>query len=128
MLRPLLALLALALLLALPGAALAQSAGDDQYSDPFGDTQDGGQSGGGDTSTGGGDTGSTGGEPSGDDAPVSSEPDTGSTAPDTTTAVPVAVESGGELPRTGFEVVLLLAAAFPLLVAGVALRRVASEP
>lgn len=124
------ALLTLLFVLALPAAALAQSAGDDQYSDPFGDTQGGG----GDTSTDSGDTGSTGGNSGGGDAPVTSAPDTGSTAPDTgsaapeTTSVPVATESGGELPRTGFEIVLLLATAFPLLVAGVALRRVASEP
>jgi hypothetical protein len=121
--------MALTLLLALPGAALAQSAGDDQYSDPFGENQDGGQSSGGDTSTDSGDTGSTGGNSGGDDAPVASEPDDGSTAPETTTtAAPAAESGGGELPRTGLEIVLLLATAFPLLVAGVALRRVASEP
>lgn len=127
MLRFLVALLALVALVALPSAAVAQSAGDDQYSDPFGDS-DGGQSngdqGGGGDDTSGGDTGDT----TGGDAPVSSDPGTTSAAPDTTASAPDGAESTGTLPHTGFEIVLLLAAAFPLVVGGVALRRIASGP
>jgi LPXTG-motif cell wall-anchored protein len=44
-----------ALLLAAPGAAWAQGAGDDQYEDPFGDTP--AQSGGGGSGSGSGDSG-----------------------------------------------------------------------
>ena len=110
MLRTSIALLSALLLLALPGAALAQSAGDDQYSDPFGDTEQ---------PAGGGD------QPvdDGDSVPQQSAP-TSDPAPSTAKAVTDA--DAGTLPRTGFEVVLLIAAAFPLLVGGIALRRVAS--
>jgi hypothetical protein len=114
-LRPFIALLATVLLLALPGTALAQSAGDDQYADPFGDTQqpsDGGQSDGDQSVDDGGSTPQT-SAPTPDPAPSAAE--TSATASDAAT-----------LPRTGFEVVLLLAAAFPLLLGGIALRRVAS--
>jgi hypothetical protein len=116
-LRPLIALLATVLVLALPAAALAQSAGDDQYADPFGDTQepaDGGQ-GDGDQSVDDGGSAPQASAPAPDPAPSGAETSPTATASD-----------GAALPRTGFEVVLLLAAAFPLLVGGIALRRVAS--
>jgi hypothetical protein len=116
-LRPFIALLATVLLLALPGAALAQSAGDDQYADPFGDTQqpsDGGQSDG-DRSVDDGGSTSQPSAPAPTPDPAPSAAETSATASD-----------GATLPRTGFEAVLLLAAAFPLLLGGIALRRVAS--
>jgi hypothetical protein len=118
-LRTFIALLATALLLALPGAALAQSAGDDQYADPFGDTQEpsnGGQSDGDQpVDDGGADPQPSTPAPAPAPAPSGAETTSSATASD-----------GATLPRTGFEVVLLLAAAFPLLLGGIAIRRVAS--
>jgi hypothetical protein len=114
-LRPFTALLATVLLLALPGVALAQSAGDDQYADPFGDTEqpsDGGQSGG-DQPV---DNGGSNAAPPASAAPAPAATPTGAEA---TSAAPT-------LPRTGWDVVLLFAAAFPLLLGGIALRRVAA--
>jgi hypothetical protein len=57
-------LTAILALLALPGTALAQSASNDQYSDPFGDgtsQSDGGGGGGGTKTSGGGSSNSSGG-------------------------------------------------------------------
>ena len=102
-------------LLALPATALAQSAGDEQYADPFGKVEDGDQGGGG---GGGGDT---------SEAP----------APDTSTPAPAAPAetSGGltgsavtdagaaQLPRTGLPVLLLAGAGALLALSGAALRR-----
>jgi hypothetical protein len=120
----------------LPGAALAQSAGDEQYFDPFQDPQGGGQGG------GGGGQGTGGGE--------STQPDTGA-APETGTVEPAppaepaapaepappSEEGGGfgasasgapgsgsaVLPRTGLPVALAAILGTVFLVGGVALRR-----
>jgi hypothetical protein len=95
-----------ALILSLsPAAALAQSAGDQQYADPFGNNEQnqsggGGSSGGGGGSSGGGSSSSGGGQ--GQAAP---------TASDTTT------QSGGsQLPGIG----LVVALGAVLLLAGLA--------
>jgi hypothetical protein len=111
------ALLVIAALLAVPAAALAQSAGDEQYVDPF-----------------------QGGEEQPAEAPqeVPAEP-TEPAAPAPAAPAPATPPSGavegGEvtaepsqseapaLPRTGMPAVLLLSAGYALLLAGVALRR-----
>ncbi len=104
-------MLACAVLLALPASALAQSAGDNQYTDPFsGQTQGGGNSGGGNSGGGGN---------------AQASPQTAQAAP----AAPSASASQarqptqGTLPHTGFPVLLPLAYGLVLLLGGVALRR-----
>jgi hypothetical protein len=111
--RALVALLAVVALLAIPGAALAQSAGDEQYVDPF-----------------------QGGEQQPSEAPqeapaAPTEPAPAEPAP----AAPATPSEQGEvtvaptqteaptLPRTGFPALLFLSAGYALLLAGVALRR-----
>jgi LPXTG-motif cell wall-anchored protein len=105
--RPLAAVLSALLLLSAPTAALAQSAGDDQYEDPF---------------AGQGDPSGSGGEPT---APAAPAPDT-STAPATTSAEADASASAGEarseLPRTGAEAALIAMLGSGLLLAGTGLR------
>jgi hypothetical protein len=110
----------------LPGVSFAQSAGDEQYVDPFQEPQGGGQGG------GGGGQGTGGGS-------ESTPPDTGSAAPETGTAEPAppAAEGGGfggsasgapesgaaVLPRTGLPVGLAAILGTVFLVGGTALRR-----
>lgn len=111
-LPPPLALL-LALALSLPGAAMAQDAGDEQYADPFGG--------------GGNDEPST--QPRRDDAPAAPA------RPPVTEATPTPAQAGpaqappapprAQLPRTGGEGGLLAAAGLTLLAGGIALRRLA---
>src|SRR5919112_1576708 len=89
--RPIGKVLAVLLMLALaaPAAVLAQSAGDEQYVDPFQGQGDGGGGGGG----GGGDNGSQSGDQSAPAAQTTPSEDTaGATAESTDTAT---------LPRTG---------------------------
>ena len=99
--------LALALVLALPSAALAQNAGDQQYTDPLAPGQnDGG---------GGGDSGAP--------APSTpSQPSAGS-AQAPTPAQPAQAGGTDELPRTGLPAGLLALAGAGMLGAGAALRR-----
>lgn len=147
---PRLATLISVFVLALPGAAFAQGAGDDQYQDPFGDEPaqqddsgggDGGLSdepsvpgdGGGSGSSGGG-SGSSGSGSSGSGSSGSgsgSAGTSGSTAPAPTTgtagtasATPAA--GGDQLPNTGSDprLLLLLGAAFVLTGAGLRLRTI----
>lgn len=111
--RALAALLMLAAVLVLPAAALAQSAGDEQYVDPF----QGGQE-----------------QPAQppEEAPAApTEPAPAEPAP----AAPATPSAEGEvtaapaqteaptLPQTGLPVVLILSAGYALMLAGVALRR-----
>ena len=107
-----LALVALAACLALPAGALAQSAGDDQYTDPFG----------------GGDEPAQQEEPAAEQpagsAPEPSEPAPGGNG--TAEAAPTAEaaqEGSPTLPRTGAPVILFAAAGYALLLAGIAIRR-----
>ena len=109
----------LLVLFAVPATALAQSAGDDQYSDPLAgseqpSTQQGQQQ-----------QSDSGRAPrrrrAGADAERSRTPAQSGTATD-------GAESGDDsLPRTGLDVMLLFAAAAPLLLGGFALRRVARD-
>jgi hypothetical protein len=121
-------LLALAVL-ALPASSFAQSAGDDQYQDPL--AGQGGSSGGGGGSTGGG---STGGGSTG-----SSGSTRGSSTPTTTASVPSSAnttasgtQSGaatgaqtasGQLPRTGFDVIITIELGVAMLLSGLVAQR-----
>jgi hypothetical protein len=126
-------LLATCLLLAFPAAALGQSAGDDQYSDPFagqddggsgsgGGSQDSGDQGGsgsgGDSTDSSGSSGSSGsGGSSGSDDSAGGGESGGSTDPQATAA-----GSGDQLARTGNEAWLVALAGSGLVMAGVGLR------
>jgi hypothetical protein len=110
-------------LLAAPGTALAQSAGDEQYVDPFQGGQGGGQA--------------EQPEPEPEPAPQPEQP--AAPAPEggaagsqpTTEAAPTpdpapvapAQTDTTTLPRTGFPAVVIAAAGYALLLAGIALRR-----
>ena len=109
--RRLVTLLIAASMLALPCSALAQSAGDEQYADPFGQVED----------------------PNSGQGQQSQAPDQSAQAPATpaqtatpTTGVDPAVasqETGPTLPRTGLPAVLLAGTGALLLGAGTSLRR-----
>jgi hypothetical protein len=113
MLRSLPALAVLAVSLAGPASALAQSAGDEQYSDPFDspDTPAQQESGGSQEPGTAPETGSAppavGGNGTAAPAPTAEPAQTGTSA----------------LPRTGLPLVVLAAAGYALLLAGVAIRR-----
>jgi hypothetical protein len=114
--RALAVLLTLAALLAVPAAALAQSAGDEQYVDPF-----------------------QGGEQQPSEAPQEAPPEAPAEATEPAPAAPTAPaapsDAAGEatatpaqadaptLPRTGFPAMLLLSAGYALLLAGFTIRR-----
>ena len=136
---PRLATLIALLCLALPGAAFAQGAGDDQYQDPFGDepvssqtppddglsdTPPGGGSDGGSDPSGGGTTGS-GDSGAGSDGGATSPGSTG-TAPDAGTAAEADEQAPGQLPNTGADprVLMLLGTAFLLVGVGLRLRTI----
>jgi hypothetical protein len=109
--------------LAAPGAALAQSAGDDQYQDPFGGS--GGSSGGSGGSGGSGSSSGGSSTPSTPAAPAAPTTTTSSSssAPATTAQAPT-VTSRSQLPYTGSPVAagLLAAAGGVLLAGGLTLR------
>jgi pyruvate dehydrogenase E2 component (dihydrolipoamide acetyltransferase) len=112
--RALAALILAVAMLAAPGAAFAQSAGDEQYVDPFQGEENGGQA----------------------ESPAQAEPAPAPEQP----AAPAPAAEGGEtpaetpaaepaqtasatLPRTGAPLVMLAAAGYALLLAGIAIRR-----
>jgi hypothetical protein len=105
--RRLVTLLIAASLLALPCAALAQSAGDEQYADPFGQVQD-----------------PNSGQGQQSQAPAQSAP-APATATQTTGADQsvASQETGPTLPRTGLPAVLLAGTGALLFGAGTSLRR-----
>jgi LPXTG-motif cell wall-anchored protein len=103
-------LAALALSLAAPAAALAQGAGDDQYSDPFGSGQSGDSS----------DDGAQEPEPTPDASSPSEEP---APAPTATAAAQSSSAAPEQLPRTGDDAGVLALAGTVLLAGGVVLRR-----
>ncbi|WP_372788301.1 LPXTG cell wall anchor domain-containing protein [Paraconexibacter sp.] len=117
-LRSIPALVCTLVLAATPAVALAQSAGDEQYQDPFGsETTPSSQSDGTTTDSGGNLTT----EPQ--VSPGSSTPSTpSSTAPQTTDVPQVGGARSGELPDTGIDTRLFLALGASLLLAGVGLR------
>jgi hypothetical protein len=117
-----LAAITVALVLATPAAALAQSAGDEQYADPFGDGQ--GQSNDQGSSNDQGasnDQGSSSGSgtTTAQAAPTAT-PAPATSAPTATTAQ--APPATAQLPRTGGDPITPAVAGFWLLLGGVALR------
>jgi len=105
--RKRLSLSILVVALAVPGAAFAQSAGDEQYTDPFGQQDQGNTQ-----------------EPAAPAPDTSAEPAPGGdgSAEPAPSAEPAQTASP-TLPRTGAPVVLFAAAGYALLLAGVAIRR-----
>ena len=110
---------AVALALTLPSAALAQSAGDDQYVDPFDESQAQQQENANPPSEqGGGQGGDATAEAPAEPQVVPEAPPTDSS----TTGAP-AVEGSGTLPVTGLPAVVLALAGAVLFAAGATLRR-----
>jgi hypothetical protein len=109
--------LACALALAFPAGAAAQSAGDDQYTDPFADQEPQGQQESGGNSGGGGGGGGGNAQPS----PQSAQATPAS--PSATASQAQEPAQGEALPRTGFQALLPLAYGLVLLLSGAALRR-----
>ena len=97
------------LAVSLPGAAFAQSAGDDQYVDPLNGVTGGGSGSGGSGGSGSGSAGSAGTAGTGSAAAGSGA--SGSALP-------------GELARTGMELPLTAGAGVLLLAGGLGLRRI----
>jgi LPXTG-motif cell wall-anchored protein len=112
--RRLVTLLIAASMLVIPSAALAQSAGDEQYADPFGQVE----------------------EPSGDQGQQGQAPDQSAQAPAApaqtapTTGADQSVASqetaAPTLPRTGLDSVFFAVIGATLLLAGTTIRRLAS--
>lgn len=117
------ALVALLVAVALPGAAIAQSAGEDQYTDPLQGGGGGSSGGGGGGGSSGGGSGGGGGGGGGGDAPAQPAQSQTETAPAPTQATPAQADDSGGLPRTGFPVAVLVGAGLILLSGGLALRR-----
>jgi hypothetical protein len=126
-----LAALTTALALAIAAPAGAQSAGDEQYQDPFAGQQ--GQGGGDSGSSGGGGGASSPAAGGGTSSPAgggtstpSSGPDAPVTSSDTTTSAPApdqpAPAAAEQLPFTGAETGLVALGGAALLAGGVALR------
>src|SRR3954447_22040609 len=113
-------------MLVLPATGLAQSAGDDQYSDPL--AGNGGNTSGHITNTGGGggggsSSGSGGGSSSGTPTTVP----TASSGSGTVTPTTGEAASGtpkGQLPRTGFDVIVSFELGLAMLLAGLVSHRV----
>ena len=123
--RALIALITAAALLAMPAMALGQSAGDEQYTDPFQGGDGGGQE-------------QPAEQPSAEQpsAPAPSEPappvepapggnGTAEAAPlaEPAPSAEAAQEASPTLPRTGLPVLILATIGYALLLAGIAIRR-----
>jgi hypothetical protein len=129
------ALLLALLALAAPTPSFAQNAGQDQYQDPLaggnGGSTGGGSTGGGSTgggSTGGGTTGSgtTSGGSTGTGTPTTTPASTAPTATASgTTGSPTGsgAQANGELPRTGFDVILTFELGLAMLLLGLVSHR-----
>jgi LPXTG-motif cell wall-anchored protein len=108
MTRSLLIIAALLCALAVPSAALAQGAGDEQYQDPFGDEQS--QS-----------------EPTPTATPAPAQPAPAQPAPaqpaPAPAPAPAQASQSEQLPRTGVDAGWIALAGIVLLAAGIALRR-----
>jgi hypothetical protein len=105
--RRMIATLAALALLVTPVGALAQSAGDEQYADPFGDVEQPAQ-----------DQGGSNGSPAPEGDPTAQLPATGPAAP--ADADP---GTGGSLPLTGFPALATALLGALLLGSGVSVRR-----
>ena len=139
---PRLATLISALVLTLPGTALAQGAGDDQYQDPFaeetGQQQDAGtpravaqqqdEDGGLSESPDVGGSGDSGSGSSGSDSGSAGQSGSTATTPAPTTTQPEAAAQGEQLPNTGSDPRLLLLFGLAFLMIGVGLRLRTIDP
>lgn len=114
----LLAVLLSTALLGVPGVAHAQSAGDDQYADPFGPVEPQDDPGDEQPPSVQGQT---------EDAPPAASDRTGLTTSAPEAAGAQSSGSGETLPRTGFEAWLVAAIGWWALLGGVALRRIATR-
>jgi hypothetical protein len=108
------ALVSLLVAIAMPAAAVAQSAGEDQYTDPLA----GSGSGGGGSSGGSGNSGSG-------NAPARPAASQSQADPTPTPQARSAQANSNTLPRTGFPVALLIGSGLVLTGTGLALRRTA---
>jgi hypothetical protein len=119
--RALVALITAAALLATPAVALAQSAGDEQYTDPF----QGGDGGGQEQPA---EQPSTPPPPSEPAEPVEPAPGGNGTAEaapsaEAAPAAEATQEASPTLPRTGLPVLIIATLGYALLLAGIAIRR-----
>lgn len=112
------ALVAVIAALAFPAASLAQSAGDDQYQDPLAGQPSGGSSGGSHNSGSG--SGNTTPPATPSTQPATASGGSEGTVPQTSAA---ASTPSGELPRTGFDVLLTVELGLALLLTGVVAQR-----
>ena len=106
---------AAALALSLPAGALAQSGGDDQYRDPFGEEEQAPPP----PAEDPGGTGQAAPDTSGQSAPAPAP----APAPVTTTGTEPTATVAGELPRTGLGAGLVAVLGVVMLGAGLGLRR-----
>ena len=113
------------LTLAFPAGALAQSAGDNQYQDPFSGQTQGSQGGGGGNSGGGGGGGGNAGAGAGTQATQQTAQSSQSNQAQATADGQAQASQGATLPRTGFDAWLPLGYGLVLLLAGAAMRRAA---
>ena len=117
------------LALAAPATSFAQSAGQDQYQDPLagGNGGSGGSTGGGSTgggSTGGGSTSTTGSGTTGTGtAPASTAPGTTAGTGTTTSAPTASGAQAGQLPNTGFDVIVTFELGLAMLLLGLVSHR-----
>jgi hypothetical protein len=102
-----------AIALAAPATAFAQSAGDEQYQDPFG---------GDDQQQSSGDQGSSSGSAGSAQATPTPAPAPAPATPSSSGAAPAASAAAQQLPRTGGDPITPAVAGFWLLLGGVALR------
>jgi hypothetical protein len=127
--------LSLALLaLAAPASSFAQSAGQDQYQDPLaggnggstgGGSTGGGSGGGGSTGAGSTAGGSSGTAPSGTSgtAPASTAPTSSAAAGTGSDPAASGAQASGELPRTGFDVIVTFELGLAMLLLGLVSHR-----
>ena len=128
------ALVAALAMLALPATSLAQSAGDDQYQDPLANSGGGSTNGhitnttgGGSSNSGNSGSGGGGGSSSGSSSPSTSSnvPTASSTSSGTapTTGEAASGTPKGQLPRTGFDVIVSFELGIAMLLAGLVAHR-----
>jgi len=115
--RPLIAVACSVLALALPAAAFADSAGDNQYQDPFSNVPSQPKKQSTNTTT----------TPTPAPTPAPSSTPAASATPTATTATPSGTSSAQELPRTGFPLWPAAAVGAALIAAGLGLRRLVSD-
>jgi hypothetical protein len=116
--RPLIAVACSVIALAMPAAALADSAGDNQYQDPFSNVPSQPKK---KSST------NTTPAPTSTTAPTQTSAPAATPTPTATTATPSSTSNARELPRTGFPLWPAAAVGAALVAAGLGLRRLVSD-